>query len=91
MSTPRLQLGYVKHLISQLIQTLCNEINNESPLSTFENLANSLGVSSDEFKPLLQRIKGQVNHISDIERSDLKAKVYSILKKITKKLEKDFK
>ena len=42
-------------------------------------------------KPLIQRIKGQVNHISDIERSDLKAKVYSILKKITKKLEKDFK
>ena len=91
MSKPRLQLGFVKQLVTQLITNLTNEQNSNDPLSSLNKIATSLKVNENEFKPLLNAIKEKAKKIPESEQNILTSKFKIILTKITKKLERDFK
>ena len=91
LSKPRLQLGYVKQLITELIQKLKNEENSDNPLYSLDKIATLLHVNENDFKPLLKAINEKAKQIPESERDIIKSKFSVILNKITNKLERDFK
>ena len=91
LSKPRLQLGYVKQLITEVIKKLKNEENSDNPLYSLDEIATLLNVNENEFKPLLKAINEKAKQIPESDRDIIKSKFRVIMNKITKKLERDFK
>ena len=92
LSQPRLKLGFVKELISNLIRTLKNEVTSQNPLKSLETIGLGMEVPPNEYKPLIETIRQHVQtNIATADRSAMTDKFQRIMARILKKVEKDFK